>query len=148
MAILNGTDIKVYDSSTNILVAFAQNGTLNFSMDVRDITNKESGGFSESLEGLRSWSVDLDGAYAWTNASGVALTNGMDDLFNQYLLDAGANTREAFTIRFGNTGGATGDTYYQGSVFLTSISVAAGTEDTATYNMSFQGTGGLVQTVS
>ena len=148
MAILNGTDIKVYDATTNILVAFAQNGTLNFSMDVRDITNKESGGFSESLEGLRSWSVDLDGAYAWTNASGVALTNGMDDLFNQYLLDAGANTREAFTIRFGNTGGATGDTYYQGSVFLTSISVAAGTEDTATYNMSFQGTGGLVQTVS
>ena len=148
MAILNGTDIKVYDATTNILVAFAQNGTLNFSMDARDITNKESGGFSESLEGLRSWSVDLDGAYAWTNASGVALTNGMDDIFNQYLLDAGANTREAFTIRFGNTGGATGDTYYQGSVFLTSISVAAGTEDTATYNMSFQGTAGLVQTVS
>ena len=148
MAILNGTDIKVYDSSTNILVAFAQNGTLNFSMDVRDITNKESGGFSESLEGLRSWSVDLDGAYAWTNASGVALTNGMDDVFNQYLLDAGANTRESFTIRFGNVGGATGDTYYEGKVFLTSISVAAGTEDTATYNMSFQGTAGLVMTVS
>jgi TP901-1 family phage major tail protein len=148
MAILNGTDIKVYDSSTNILVAYAQSGTLNFSMSTRDITNKESAGFKESLEGLREWSVDLDGAYAWTDASGSALTNGADDLFIKYLLDAGSNTREAFTIRFGNTGGTTGDTYYQGTAFLTSVSVSAPTEDTATYSMSFEGTAGLVATVS
>tara|TARA_R100000152_G_C6781671_1_gene216759 strand:+ start:6766 stop:7212 length:447 start_codon:yes stop_codon:yes gene_type:complete len=148
MAILNGTDIKVYDSSTNILVAYAQSGTLNFSMSTRDITNKESAGFKESLEGLREWSIDLDGAYAWTNAAGSTIDNGADDLFIKYLLDAGSNTREAFTIRFGNTGGATGDTYYQGTAFLTSVSVSAPTEDTATYSMSFEGTAGLVATVS
>tara|TARA_R100000655_G_scaffold35833_1_gene69661 strand:- start:38 stop:484 length:447 start_codon:yes stop_codon:yes gene_type:complete len=148
MAIINGTDIRVYDSSTNILVAYAQSGTLNFSMSTRDITNKQSGGFKESLEGLREWSIDLDGAYAWTDAAGSAIANGADDLFLKYLLDAGSNTREAFTIRFGDTGGATNDHYYQGSAFLTSVSVAAGTEDTATYSLSFEGTGGLTQTVS
>ena len=41
MAILNGTDIKVYASGTSVLVAYAQSGTLNFSMSTRDITNKE-----------------------------------------------------------------------------------------------------------
>jgi|TARA_R100000084_G_scaffold107957_1_gene69363 predicted secreted protein len=148
MAILNGTDIRVYDSSSGILVAFAQSGTLNFSMSTRDITNKQSGGFKESLEGLREWSIDIDGAYAWTDASGSALSNGADDLFFKYLLDLGPNTREAFTIKFGNTGGATGDIDYQGSVFLTSVSITGGTEDTATYSMSFEGTGGLQQTVA
>jgi predicted secreted protein len=148
MAILNGTDIRVYDSSTNVLVAYAQSGTLNFSMSTRDITNKDSGGFKESLEGLREWSIDLDGAYAWTNPAGAALADGADDLFIKYLLDAGSNTREAFTLRFGNTGGATGDTYYQGSAFLTSVSLSAPTEDTATYSMSFEGTAGLVATVA
>ena len=99
MAILNGTDIKVYDSSTNVLVAFAQNGTLNVNHSVRDITNKESNGFKEVLEGLRDWSISLDGAYAWTDASGTALTNGADDILNSYII-----TRAAVTVRFGNTG--------------------------------------------
>ena len=148
MAILNGTDLKVYDSSTNILIAFAQTASITINMDTRDISNKESGGFAESLEGQRNFEVSVDGAYAWTNAAGSALTNGADDLVLKYMLDAGSNTREAFTLRWGNTAGATGDTYYQGSAFLTSFSATGGTEDTATYSMTFAGTGAITQTVS
>lgn len=143
MAILNGTDIKVYDSGTGLLVAFAQNGSLNINHSLREITSKESGGFKESLEGLRDWSVDLDGAYAWTDAAGAALTNGADDLLNSYMI-----TRTALTIKFGNVAAATGDTVYSGSVWLTSFSVSAGTEDTATYSISLEGTGAITQTVS
>jgi len=144
MAILNGTDIRVYNASNGNLVAFAQSATLNFSMSTRDITNKESGGFKESLEGLREFSIDLDGAYAFTDASGSALTNGADDLVLSNMITG----RTALTVKFGDTTGATGDTDYQGSVFLTSFSVSAGTEDTATYSMSFEGTGALSQTVA
>tara|TARA_Y100000401_G_scaffold5734_1_gene3891 strand:+ start:9583 stop:10017 length:435 start_codon:yes stop_codon:yes gene_type:complete len=144
MAILNGTDIKVYDSTTNILVAFAQNGTINVNHSVREITNKESNGYKEVLEGLRDFTVSLDGAYAWTDASGSALTNGADDL----LLTNIITNRVALTIRFGNTGGTTGDTYYEGSVFLDSFSVTAPTEDTATYSLNFTGTGAITQNVS
>ena len=143
MAILNGTDIKVYDSSTNILVAFAQNGTLNVNHSVREITNKESNGYKEVLEGLRDFTISLDGAYAWTDASGSALTNGADDILNSYIL-----TRSSLIVRFGNTTGATGDIYYQGTVFLDSFSATAPTEDTATYSLNFTGTGALTQTVS
>lgn len=148
MAIINGTDLKVYDSSTNILIAYAQSASITINMDTRDISNKESGGFAESLEGQRNWEVSVDGAYAWTNAAGSALTNGSDDLVLKYMLDAGSNTREAFTLRWGNTGGATGDTYYEGFGFLTSFSATGGTEDTATYSMTFTGTAGITQTVS
>jgi len=143
MAILNGTDIKVYDSGTGILVAYAQNGSLNINHSLREITSKESAGWKESLEGLRDWSVDLDGAYAWTDSAGSALTNGADDLLNTYIL-----TRTALTIKFGNVTGATGDIVYSGSVYLTSFSVSAGTEDTATYSLSLEGTAAITQTVS
>ena len=80
MAILNGTEIKVYSSGTTNLVAFAQNCTLNVNHSPREITNKESGGFKEILEGLRDFSIDIDGAYAWTNAGGSAIANGIDDV--------------------------------------------------------------------
>ena len=145
MAIINGTDLKVYDSSTKILVAYAQTASITINMDTRDISNKESGGFAESLEGQRNWEVTLDGAYAWTNPANTVLTNASDDLVLKYMLDAGANTREAFVLRWGNTDGNTGDTYYQGSAFLTSFSATGGTEDTATFSMSFAGTGAITQ---
>ena len=144
MAILNGTDIKVYDSGTGILVAYAQNGSLNLNLSLREITNKESSGWKESLEGLRDFSVDLDGAYAWTDAAGSVLTNGADDVALANIITA----RTVLTIKFGNVTGATGDTVYSGAVYLTSFSVSAGTEDTSTYSMSFEGTGALTQTVS
>tara|TARA_R100001244_G_scaffold126111_1_gene96416 strand:- start:4317 stop:4751 length:435 start_codon:yes stop_codon:yes gene_type:complete len=144
MAIINGTEIKVYDSGTAVLVAYAQNGSLNLNLGLREITNKESSGWKESLEGLRDFSIDLDGAYAWTDAASSALTNGADDVALVNMI----TNRVALTVKFGNVGAATGDTVYSGSVFLTSFSVSAGTEDTATYSMSFEGTGALTQTVS
>ena len=142
MAIINGTNIQVYDASST-LVAYAQTASITINMETRDISNKESGGFAESLEGQRNWEVSLDGAYAWTNAAGSALTDGADDLVTKYMLDSGANTREAFTIKWGNTAAATGDTFYTGSAFLTSFSSNGGVEDSATYSLSFIGTAGI-----
>jgi len=143
MAILNGTEIKVYSTGTTNLVAFAQNCTLNVNHSPREITNKESGGFKEILEGLRDFSIDIDGAYAWTNAGGVALTDGIDDVLETNVL----NARQAVTFIFGDTA-STSDISYSGSGFITSVSLTGGTEDTATYSMSIEGTGVLTQTIN
>lgn len=143
MAILNGTEIKVYSSGTSNLVAFAQNCTLNVNHSPREITNKESAGFKEILEGLRAFSIDIDGAYAWTDASGTALTDGADDLLASNYL--GAN-RTAVSFIFGDT--STNDVSYSGSGFITSMSFTGGTEDTATYSLTIEGTGALTQTVN
>ena len=143
MAILNGTEIKVYSSGTTNLVAFAQNCTLNVNHSPREITNKESGGYKEILEGLRDFSIDIDGAYAWTNAGGTALTDGVDDVLETNVL----NARQAVTFIFGDTQ-STSDVSYSGSGYITSVSLTGGTEDTATYSMSIEGTGVLTQTIN
>ena len=142
MAILNGTELKVYSSGTTNLVAFAQNCTININHSPREITNKESGGYKEILEGLRDFSIDVDGAYAWTDASGTALANGADDLVNSNIL-----TRATVDFIFGDTQ-ATSDVSYSGSGYITSISLTGGTEDTATYSLTIEGTGALTQTVT
>ena len=142
MAILNGTEIKVYSSATNNLVAFAQNCTLNVNHSPREITNKESGGWKEILEGLRDYSIDIDGAYAWTNASGTVLTDGVDDVLKANLL----TTRQAVDFIFGDT--SADDVSYAGSGFITSVSITGGTEDTATYSLSIDGSGELTSTTN
>ena len=143
MAILNGTELKVYSAGTTNLVAFAQNCTLNVNHSPREITNKESAGYKEILEGVRDFSLDVDGAYAWTNAAGVALTDGVDDVLETNVL----NARQAVSFIFGDTA-ATSDISYSGSGFITSVSLTGGTEDTATYSMSIEGTGILNQTIN
>jgi len=143
MAILNGTEIKVYSTGTTNLVAFAQNCTLNVNHSPREITNKESGGYKEILEGLRDFSIDIDGAYAWTNAGGTALTDGVDDVLETNVL----NARQAVTFIFGDTQ-STSDVSYSGSGFITSVSLTGGYEDTATYSLSIEGTGVLTQTIN
>ena len=142
MAILNGTELKVYSTGTTNLVAFAQNCTLNVNHSPREITNKESAGNKEILEGLRDFSLDVDGAYAWTNAAGAALTNGADDLLQSNLL---ANRLKVDFI-FGDTA-STHDVSYAGSGYITSMSFTGGTEDSASYSLTIEGTGALVQTV-
>ena len=143
MAILNGTELKVYSSGTTNLVAYAQNCTLNVNHATREITNKESSAWKEVLSGLRDFSIDVDGAYAWTNAAGSAITNGIDDILQTKII-AG---RVEVDFIFGDTQ-TTSDVSYAGSGYVTSISMSGGTEDTATYSLSIEGTGALVQTVS
>ena len=117
---------------------------MNVNHSPREITNKESGGFKEILEGLRDFSIDIDGAYAWTNGSSgaAALTNGVDDALEDDVLTA----RLPIAFIFGDTVGAT-DVSYTGSGYITSVSITGGTEDTATYSLSIEGTGVLTQVI-
>ena len=237
MAILNGTELKVFSSGTTNLVAFAQNCTLTVNNTTREITNKQSNGFKEVLESLRDWSIDVDGAYAWTDAAGSALANGADDLTSKIgltsttqgavaglsgVVNGGAgydvptssrpttggtgvglilnitillgvvqsatvvnpgtgytngdtitvaatasntpttfatftlssvggsvtttNTRQQFDVIFGDT--STSDVSYSGKVYITSLSMTGGTEDTATYSATLEGTGLLTSTTN
>jgi TP901-1 family phage major tail protein len=140
--ILNGNEIKVYAGS-GVLVAYATSGTININHNTRDITNKESSGWKEVLEGSRDWTIDVEGMYAWVDASGSAITDGIDDIINSYII-----TQAAVTVTWGSTDGETGDTKYSGSAYMTSASMTGATDDSATYSASFQGTAAITQTVS
>jgi len=140
--ILNGTDLKVYDGTT--LIAYSTSGTININHSPRSTSNKDDAGWETAMEGYRSWDVSVDAMYAWLDASGSAISGKtLSELFTSYIA-----TRASLTITFGVTTTATEDTKYSGTVWLTSASLTAPNEDSATYSASFQGSGALTQTIS
>jgi len=61
MAKINGTLYCAYSTADKIL--HSTNATLNVEQDLPDVTNKESSGWAEHINGLRKWSIDFDGLY-------------------------------------------------------------------------------------
>ena len=105
---INGTDLKIFSSAggSTELIAFSQTCTLNVSLELRDITNKSSSGFQENLEGVRSFTVDVEGLYAYNDGASTpaALTNGVDDLIETNVITA----RQSFDFEFSAAGTNTG----------------------------------------
>ena len=105
-------------------------------METRDISNKSSAGWRELLEAQRSWSVSCEGLYAFLDSSGAAVKN-YDDFWTLM------NTRTPLYIEIAT--GVTGDKYYSGQCYITSLEQSAPMEDNMTYSMSFEGTGVLAE---
>jgi predicted secreted protein len=125
---INTTLMGVYSAGNKINAA--QGGSISIEHSVRDVTTKDSGGWSESLEGLRSWSASASGLTAFDSTYG---TDELDDIITG---------RTAVTIMFSTE--VTGDTRYTGSAYITSMSIdSPAQEETVTYAVEFQGTGAL-----
>tara|TARA_R110000824_G_C15065622_1_gene662901 strand:+ start:503 stop:967 length:465 start_codon:yes stop_codon:yes gene_type:complete len=143
---LNGQELGVYISGTGLteLVAYSTNATLNINHNTRSTSSKESGGWEESMEGIRSWDISCDALYAWLQPDGNPITQTtLSDMFTAYI-----HARTSFTIIWGNafTSGD-GWTKYTGDCWMTSASISAPNEDTATFTVTFQGTGALAQSI-
>ena len=139
---LNGTDLGVYIGGT--LVAYSTSATLNVNHSPRSTSNKEDGGWESAMEGYRNWDVSCDAMYAWLDPAGSAISNEtLSEIFTGYI-----TTRASFILTFGVTSSTTGDTKYTGTAWLTSASLSAPNEDTATFSVSFQGSGELTQTIA
>ena len=65
---LNGQELGVYISGTGLteLVAYSTNATLNINHNTRSTSSKESGGWEESMEGIRSWDISCDAHSLYT----------------------------------------------------------------------------------
>ena len=130
--ISNGTLFGLYVGGT--LIAHGTSHSFSRSMETRDATSKDSGGNSESLEGLRSWEVSGDFLFAQDAAYGV------DDL------DAVIEARSVVVLRFESN--VSGDKYWNGNAFMTELSVEAGTEESMSFSASFTGTGAINYTTA
>jgi len=126
-SVKNGTDFGVYVGGTK--VAYATSASISMSMSTREATNKDSAGWSESLEGLMEWSVDGEGLLA------LDASYGYVDL--KTVLTARANV----TIRFSSE--TSGEEYHEGTAYLVDLSSDSATEESMTYSFSFTGTGPL-----
>lgn len=141
--ILNGTSLVLYygnGASPEVFtaIAYATSGSLSLNMDTRETTNKESGGWRDILESTKSWTMEAEGFYAFDSSN-----FDFQDLFLQF------EARTSFKLRFAygsHTPTESGDTYYEGDVYITSLSLDSPLEDSATFSASFEGTGVLTDT--
>jgi len=140
--IFNGTDLilKVSPSSggTEAKLMHSQNVSLSINVDTIDISNKDSAGWRDLLGGQKSFSLSADGLMDFNPAT--AADTEVDELTTQML------NRTAVTFEFTLASTATGDYYYSGSGFITSLEISAGTEDAPVYSVSIEGSDALTVT--
>ncbi len=110
-------------------VAFSTSASLSINRDMRDITTKDSDGFQQSAAGLMSFEISTDALQDF--GSDLDFKDFFDNILN----------REAVTIQFSERTTSGADRYYQGSAYVTSLSMDAGVEDNVTYSVTFAGTG-------
>ena len=136
-SVINGTNIGIYDGAT--LVAYATSGSVSINHSTREISNKESAGWKEIMEGQRDWEMSCEGMVAWLNAAGGAVSGKTtDEIFSSYLA-----TRTSLTVSFESS--ETGDKKWSGTAYVASLSMDAPNEDSTPYSVSFTGTAALSQ---
>ena len=146
--LMNGTDliIRVGTADANEEpVASATTCSLELSMDEIDQSNKSSGGWKAIMGGQRSWSVSAEALYQNEAVSG---SKDYTDFWNHIAQASadGALARTPVYVEFAHANGSTGNVYYSGYAYVTSLSVNGGTEDQASYSISLTGTGVLAVT--
>ena len=129
--VVNSTLFALYaGDGTYTKIAHSTDASISFSHEPRDITSKDSAGYRQLLEGLRSWSAS--GSFL------VALdaTYGYEELYAAWV------ARSVLTVRFSTQ--VSGDQYYQGTAYISSLELSSpGAEDNATFSLSLEGTGAL-----
>tara|TARA_Y100000296_G_scaffold82252_1_gene111087 strand:- start:2586 stop:2996 length:411 start_codon:yes stop_codon:yes gene_type:complete len=128
---LNGTIMLLYVDGTAI--SSTTSHSLSYEMATRDATTKDSQGYEEVLESTRSWTIDFDGMEAF------------NDTYSYEELRSLISQRSQVTLLFSSQ--VSGDPQWSGAAYLTSVSLEAPLEETATYSGSFKGTGALTATV-
>ena len=136
MAIFNGTELGVYIDSA--LIAAATDCSLSLNMETIDITTKDSAGYRELLGGLKSGSISCSGLIDYLDESNKDIT----DLWTAW------ENRTSLTLKFSKANEATGELSFSASGFITSLEQSGGTEDTATYSVTFELTGAITDTVA
>lgn len=130
MAKINGTDLLLYIGTTAI--AHSTSCTLNIDADLPDATTKDSGGWADHINGLKSWSIDFEGLVDFSGSYGV------EELFDN--LKNGNNLVAKFSTE------DSGDSYWSGTVSVANLVISAEMEQPVSYSGSFTGKGTLTRT--
>lgn len=128
----NGTDIGLYVD--DVLVAAAQSHELSASVNMIEITSKDSGGDAEYMPGLRSATISCEALYTTEDGD-----FNQDDLYQLH------TDRTEVTLKWGELSTATGRKQYHAQAFLSSWSLSAAMEDAVTGSFEFQLTGPVTQ---
>ncbi len=129
MSKINATDLLVYVGA--VPIAHSTSATINIEQDLPDATTKDSGGWADHINGLKSWSVDFDGLVDYSASYGV------EELFDNL------RNKNNVTVRWSTGSGS----FWQGSASIATLSMTADMEAPISYSGTFTGKGQLVRTV-
>ena len=111
-------------------IAHSTSASISFNNDLRDVTTKDSAGFQENIGGLKSFELSTD-----------ALQDINADLdFKEFYDDI--NERNEVIIKFAER---TSGVKWEGSGYISSLSMDAGVEENVTYSVSITGTSSVVK---
>lgn len=134
--IVNSTNLALYIGALAAdKIAFSTDAQFSVTMDPRDITNKDSGGWRELLEGLRSWNMST--SYLYLPSASWGFTDFFSAIVARVPLEAFFQPTES---------GGDGDEYYTGDVYVTNGNLSSpNTEDNVVVDSSFEGTGPVTE---
>ena len=138
--IINGTKLNVYvggSSTTGTKIGYSTSCTLSINNNLRDITNKDSGGWRQQLEAQRDWEISCENFLIFTDGGSIT-EETIDELYTAYI-----HTREKMTVMF--TTAVAGDREFYGEAYLTSLSIDTPNEDNSTYTATFSGIKALTE---
>ena len=130
--IVNSTLLKIYagaaaDPST--VIANCTDASISITHDLRDITTKDSAGFRELNEGLRSYSISASALYE-TDAA-----NDFQSLYDTYI---GTRTIIFWKMAEDDSGGIV----LSGCGYISSLELTSpGAEDNVSFSLTIEGSG-------
>lgn len=111
----------------NKVVGGQRNATLNREAETIDITNKVSGGWTENMTSVKSWSIEGDGIFVVDDAA-------LDAIEQAFLDGSWVQVKVA------------DDTWgYTGRGVITDFPIEANYDDAATYSITITGSGALTK---
>lgn len=123
--------VKVKGADGQFIAVGGQKGaSLKRSAETIDVSDKTSGGWSESIMGMKSWSLDCDGFVTLGDAGFKLIHEAFD---NRIALDV--------EIKIGDAEGYT----YTGKVVITDFPEEYASDNAVTYSLSLQGASPLVR---
>ena len=123
---------------------FATNNTMEQSIEMAQIVNKNYNGGSAKRPGTETWTMGFEGHYVPSNAGQTAIKNA--------IAAQRANGAYPYWVQFlmvnADLTPTTGAPLFEGTAWVSSRSVASPADDITTLSVTFDGTGVLAESVT
>lgn len=136
MAVISGTNLRIYDDTTPL--GYATSCSLSMSAETRETISKDStSSWSDSEVGQLSASLSFEGFFSEDTSINAVTVKSIEDIFTKF------KNKTAISWRF--TTDTVDDVVYSGSGYFTSLEYSAPVEENATYSGTITVTGAVTQ---
>tara|TARA_R100001594_G_scaffold94682_2_gene128933 strand:+ start:5211 stop:5675 length:465 start_codon:yes stop_codon:yes gene_type:complete len=135
--VYNGSDVLLYLDSE--IVVHSTDTSFKIGHKLKDTTARETNGWKTSVQSTRDWEVSVEGAVAFRTTGGTLYSNepnyiNVTEIINNHIINR--NTVLATIVP---PGIGVNNLQFMGYTYITSVSVEAANEDTATYSITLSG---------